>query len=82
MNDPLCPIWEAGGGRKGGVGEVKENHSTNAHVIIPDVPLRSEPVGLEEEGKGREGRRKEGWEGERAGGKARKRGSVNTLQEN
>ena len=30
----------------------------------------------------REGRSKEGWEGERVGGKARKRGSVNILQEN
>lgn len=29
MNDPLCPIWEAGGGREGGVGEVEENHSNN-----------------------------------------------------
>ena len=36
----------------------------NAHVIIPDVPLRSEPVGLEEEGKGRKraGGRKDGKE--------------------
>ena len=32
MNDPLCPIWEAGGGREGGVGEVEENHSNNEYT--------------------------------------------------
>ena len=53
-------------GRGGGK---SQSVTMNSHVIIPDVPLRSEPVGLEEEGKGRK-RGKGGRAGRREDGKA------------